>query len=126
MENENVIFSYTRQDALNDGIFIDVTETAKEAGIKYPVAVTTNLYNKWIKPSEALKKMGQDERGRLWDVIWMFRNAARKTKDSFVEFEVIFLNDQEKPETVTIWAAIEAQSPTDPSPGINILLPEDY
>ena len=41
---DNIISVYTRQDAIDDGIFVDVSEMAKEAGIKYPVAITTNLY----------------------------------------------------------------------------------
>src|SRR4051794_4558851 len=35
-----VIFAYTRADALADGVLIDVTDTAKEAGFRIPVAVT--------------------------------------------------------------------------------------
>jgi len=41
--SDNVIYSYTRAQAIEDGMFVDVTETAKEAGFKYPVAITRNL-----------------------------------------------------------------------------------
>ena len=33
----------------------DITETAKEAGIVYPTAVTQGLWNGYIKPPESLK-----------------------------------------------------------------------
>src|SRR4051812_27741843 len=35
-----VIFAYTRKQAIEDGVLVDVTETAKEAGFKIPVALT--------------------------------------------------------------------------------------
>jgi hypothetical protein len=35
---DDVISVYTRQDAINDGVLVDVTETAKEMGFRYPVA----------------------------------------------------------------------------------------
>ena len=34
-----VIYAYTRAQAIEDGVLADVTETAKEAGFKLPVAV---------------------------------------------------------------------------------------
>jgi len=34
---------------------VDITETAKEAGIVYPTAVTQGLWNGYIKPPESLK-----------------------------------------------------------------------
>jgi len=57
-ENADLIHRYTRADALRDGVLIDVTATAKEAGFKYPVALTaTSLPLKlplhWACPSRA-------------------------------------------------------------------------
>ena len=39
---EDVIFTYTRKQAIEDGVLIDVSEMAMEAGFRYPVAVVTN------------------------------------------------------------------------------------
>ncbi len=94
-------------------------QTAKEAGIKYPVAVTTNLYHTHINPDPMPK--GQDEKGRLWDILNVFKLTAKNAKDSFMAFTVKFSG-----KNVTIWAVCEASSPTDPSPCISIMLPEDY
>ena len=116
-----IVYTYTRQQAIDDGMFVDVSETAKEAGIKIPVAVTSNLWHTHIVPNDEERQNGQDEQGRLWDVLTMFVHAARRTKDNFVEFEVLFSGIK-----IKIWGVIEAQSPTDPSPAINLLLPEDY
>ena len=125
MEETNIISCYTRQNAIDDGIFVDVSEVAKEAGFKIPVAITTNLYHTYIKPSEEAKNYGQDEQGRLWDVLWLLRVEARKTRDSFLKYKVRFQDSPSKKKDVTVWAVCEATSPTDPSPAINIMLPED-
>jgi len=114
----DVIYAYTRQDAINDGTFIDVSDMANEAGIKYPTAVTSNLYHKYINPTSM--PTGQDEKGRLWDVLWMFRNSARKSNGNKLNFKVIFNR-----KTIELEAVCEAISPTDPNPAITIMLPED-
>ena len=38
-----VIFSYTRAQAIEGGVLIDVTPTALEAGFRFPVAATAAL-----------------------------------------------------------------------------------
>jgi hypothetical protein len=49
-----------------------VTEAAKEAGFKVPVAIT---HAAWVDCVEWKTHVGtiggQDESGRLWDVLWM-------------------------------------------------------
>lgn len=118
----NIIYSYTWDDAVNDGTFIDVSKNAQELGIKYPTAVTRNLWESYIVPHP--DDVGQSEQGRLWDVLWMFRCAAHKTRDSLVEFKVIFLM-RNKQKTVILQAVCEGRSPENPEPIITIMLPED-
>ena len=62
---------------LPDGTLFDVTETAREAGFRVAVAVTAALWAdiEAIPPS---KRGVQDVAGRLWDVLWMARLAARR------------------------------------------------
>jgi len=79
--NYQMINVYTREQALSDGLLIDVTETAKEAGIRIPVAITAAVWNEIIIPDEVSKDLGQDEKGRLWDVLWMYYSAVRNSKD---------------------------------------------
>ena len=43
MDDMVVISSYTRAEAIEDGVLVDVSKVAREAGIKYPVAVTIHL-----------------------------------------------------------------------------------
>jgi hypothetical protein len=44
MEGWEVISSYSRRDALEDGVLVDVSEFAKEAGFKWPLAVTRGVW----------------------------------------------------------------------------------
>ena len=72
----DVIYAYTRAQAIADGELIDVTDTAKEAGVKFPTAVTATVWNDYVAVPEELKGQ-QDEMGRLWDILWMFSCAVR-------------------------------------------------
>ena len=68
------INSYTRAQAIADGALIDVSTTAAEAGITFPVALTVAAHADcvaWDRANVAY----QDESGRLWDVVWMLRMA---------------------------------------------------
>ena len=41
---DDLIHSYTRQQAIEDGVLMDVSETAKEAGVRFPVALTRAVW----------------------------------------------------------------------------------
>ena len=128
MFSENDIVSrYTRAQAIEDGELIDVTETAKEAGFKWPVAITQNLWASWIVPSEKAKNYGQDEQGRLWDVLSMLRVAIRASDDGeHITYRVIFQNGPgtRNRHTITLWGICGPGD--DGEPVITIMLPEDY
>ena len=67
-----VISSYTRADALADGMLVDVSELAREAGFVIPVAVTASVWDECIDwPEESEQGFGQSIDGRLWDVLFM-------------------------------------------------------
>lgn len=119
------IFAYTRQQALADGLLVDVTNQAREAGIGGSVAVTSGLWHERIVPSERQKELGQDQEGRLWDVLWLLRLAILKLKDGADEaiYEVLFLNDQGQHERQQIKALC---GPDDEGkPCITIMLPNE-
>jgi len=85
-EGAEVISQYTRADAINDGQLIDVTETAKEAGFLYPVAVTQAVWADYVVPDERSRKYGQDEVGRLWDILWMLKYAIKRSEGGSIVF----------------------------------------
>jgi len=72
---ENVIYAYTRKQAVEDGEQVDVSTTAAEAGIRFPVFLTRRVFDAYVTvpPNVA----GQDEAGRLWDIVWMLRSAIK-------------------------------------------------
>jgi hypothetical protein len=89
MTNElfgEVISSYSRAQAIEDGVLVDVSSIAREAGIKFPVAVTSAVWVKYVEVPEGVTC--QDERGRLWDNLWMFRCAAAKFTGSTLLFKL--------------------------------------
>lgn len=73
------IHTYTRAQALDDGILVDVTAMAREAGFSCPVAISRAAWADCVEWTDADSKRQtyQDESGRLWDVIWMASRAAR-------------------------------------------------
>ena len=71
-----IVISYTRAQAVADGVMIDVTTTAKEAGFVLPVAVTAAVWAEYIKVPDGVE--AQDEAERLWDVLSMLRFAIRR------------------------------------------------
>ena len=75
------IHSYTRAQAIEDGQLIDVSATAREAGIVWPAALTSAAWAdavEWTEQTERRKGYtGQSESGRLWDVLWMLSLAVR-------------------------------------------------
>lgn len=69
-----VVFCYTRAEALADGVLVDVTREAREAGFTLPVAITEALWRDINTVPERVR--WQDPRGRLHDVLWMSGLAA--------------------------------------------------
>src|SRR5689334_6141268 len=91
-EDADLIHRYTRAEALRDGVLIDVSETAREAGIRWPVALTVAAWAKCvaIPPGVAC----QDEAGRLWDVVYLLRCAiGRSQSGPELRFGVHVRND---------------------------------
>lgn len=99
MEDFVVIHSYTRADMIADGELVDVTNLAKEAGFKVPVAVSRTVYEGYVVPSTEDAKRGQDETGRLWDTLNMARFAFQFNKNSLrVQYPVSYvMNGEDEP-----------------------------
>ena len=84
-ENIHEIFGkpisvYTRSQAIEDGFLVDVSKTseAKESGFVVPVALTREVWDNYVAwPSDI---GGQDEKGRLWDVLYMAHHAIKTSK----------------------------------------------
>lgn len=83
------ISSYSRAQALADGVLIDVTETAKEAGFRWPVSMTSTAWADCVAwdETDSHRQVPQDEPGRLWDVLWMAGRAARRGGAEPIKFQ---------------------------------------
>ncbi|PTX92322.1 hypothetical protein DB354_13345 [Opitutus sp. ER46] len=119
------IFTYSRKQALADGVQVDVTVTAKEAGFRFPVFLTHGVFDAYVTvPTGAV---GQDEAGRLWDILWMLRYAIREMRSdlSRIPFQLYVRNDNRKARLVNLVAECGAMDVDDPSPAITVMLPDE-
>ncbi len=77
---------YTRAQALADGVLVDVTEWARETGFRFPVAMTRAAWADcvgWTETDDDRKGgIGQDERGRAHDVLWMAFLAVKRAAET--------------------------------------------
>lgn len=82
---EDLIFVYTRADALADGVLKDLTKLAREAGFKYPTAITAAAWAAAVEPPDDCP--GQSVVGRAWDVLqllrWQAENAGQSDRIAF-------------------------------------------
>lgn len=126
---DDLIYSYSRAQALADGVLIDVTEYAKQVGFRYPVAVTDAC---WIDACEWTEHdtqgLGQSTEGRLMDVLTMAALSAKsKAVDGDrVRFKVsrIARGGDTHAETIELMAHIGPGD--DPSPVITIGFSSDF
>lgn len=126
-----VISSYSRADAIEDGQLIEVDpKICKEAGIILPICVTASLWN-FINPEDIEKMPGQSIDGRIWDLLWMFTRKARANRENDrIVFSVIFQMRREinvkmyiQSEIVTVIAVCGPDDRGEPV--LTLMLPED-
>ncbi len=98
-----VISTYTRRQAIEDGVLVQLSgpgyegdqwipDMVAEAGIKFPVAMTVETFVDCVSPLEdggAKLAPCQDIKGRLWDVLWMLRCAiGRAGSTDIINYEL--------------------------------------
>jgi len=115
-----LVHAYTRQEAIEDGTLVDVTATANEAGIKYPTALTRAVLTHCVEVPKGVD--GQDQSGRLWDVLWMFR-TSEKGGGSELRYSLLVRNDGRKPRLVELKAVCGPGD--DLAPVITIMMPQE-
>ena len=120
-----VIYAYTRKQAVADGVQVDVTKTAQEAGIKFPMYLTRAVFDKYVAVPEGVS--GQDEAGRLWDVVWMTRFAIIRARPGCDRIPVAFYvrNDNRAARLVKLIATCGPLDMDDPAPAITLMMPDE-
>ena len=105
-KESDLISTYTRAQALADGVLVDITPWAREAGFTIPVAVTAAVWA-ILEPSVALRQLGQSVTGRAWDLLMILRSAIHKAPDrDRVHFAPLFVREPHDPtpRPVPLWA----------------------
>ncbi|MBP2147275.1 hypothetical protein J2129_002788 [Methanofollis sp. W23] len=123
----DLISIYTREDAIRDGLLVDVSEMGREAGFRIPVAVTRKLWDEYIVPDPRSVPYGQSVDGRLWDTLWMSHLAARCRPDTdrvqySVQYKVIYIMKTAQRRGITLEMRVGAADPQG-RPCITIMLP---
>lgn len=120
-----VIFRYTRKQAIDDGMLVDLTEWARETGFKWPVACTRSVWDQYIVPPEGSQQWGQTERGRAHDMLWMLFLAIKRVPSGqdLLHYEVLFLNEHAEHDTARLKAHCGPGDEAEPV--LTIMLPHE-
>ena len=121
-----VISVYTRKQAIEDGVLINITEAARQSGFKLPFSITSNLHQKYVVPPQEVQDIpGQSEEERLARLLNQACLAAFSEKQSnHAVFGMLFLMEPEKFQNTDIWMIIDGGD--DGQPVLTLMLPEDY
>jgi hypothetical protein len=113
-----------REAAIQAGALIDVTSTALELGITFPVTITRPLWEMGIVTNQSLSE--EDQTSRLRDVLMAFRLrlAGLTTVSPLLDFPVLLaLPPSTVPQPVPLFALIQPD-PTHEA-NVTLLLPKE-
>jgi hypothetical protein len=113
-----------REAAIQAGILIDVTPTALQLGITFPVTITRPLWEAGIVTNQSLPE--EDQTSRLRDILMAFRLrlASLTTVSPLLDFPVLLaLPPSQVPQPVPLFALIQAD-PTHQA-NVTLLLPNE-
>lgn len=119
-----VIHAYTRAQAIDDGVLVDVSEVAREAGIKFPVAITRAVFEKCVAIPKCVRL--QDESGRLWDVVFMLSDAIRRSRSTDLIVYQLHVRNDNRDRTPPLVKLKAVCGPGDTmAPVITVMLPAE-
>ena len=113
-----------REAAIQAGILIDVTPTALQLGITFPVTITRPLWEVGIVTNESLPE--EDQTSRLRDILMAFRLrlASLTTVSPLLDFPALLaLPPSRVPQPVPLFALIQPD-PTHQA-NVTLLLPNE-
>jgi len=120
-----VVYAYTRAQAVADGVQVEVTKTAQEAGIRFPMFLTRAVYDAYVAVPPGVT--AQDEAGRLWDLVWMTRFAIIRAKPGTdrVPVALYVRNDNKAAKLIKLIATCGPTDIDDPAPAITLMMPDE-
>ena len=122
----NYIDVYTRANAIADGVLIDLMQPSfadmvKQAGFRYPIAMTKTVFSRYVEIDKLDNTHYQDLNGRLWDILWMLGLEIKSNKNrSEVFFAFISLPNKEQAESDEYNAYIEVEPDDDLPSGFKL------
>ncbi len=132
MENKNtmhkifgeVISEYSREQAIEDGVLIDISEKAKTVGFNIPTVITQHLHSV-LNDIPKSKKGSENYDARLGDVLYMAflrvkveLEKAEFKKDSLSFSALVSIPKTGKPANQNLIIAFNTE-------GFTIMFPED-
>lgn len=124
MNQENIIHSYTRQQAIEEGLQICVSDLfpSDTRMYKYPVYFTLDVW-----------KLTQGQGVVVWDICYMAAAAkARQSDRPIIQYSVIVQDAERTPDFIEddcpiyrLLAECGAKDLDDPTPVITIMFPEE-
>ena len=101
---------YTRRQAIEDGVLVNLMQPetvglVREAGFRFPVAMTIGAFCATVSEPDKPLPAGQDLQGRLWDVLWMLKLAIKSAEpgNDRVKFTVVVW-DGKRRNKVSMWS----------------------
>ncbi len=113
-----------RQDAIQSGILIDVTPTAQQLGLTFPVTITKPLWDIGIVTNQSLSQ--EEQSGRLRDVLMAFRLrlASLATISPLIDFPALLtMPPSTVPQPVPLFAIIQPDGANQAN--VTLLLPNE-
>jgi hypothetical protein len=104
-------------------VLIEVSAVAREAGIRYPTALTRSVWEQYVRVPPGVE--AQDEAGRLWDILWMLRYGicAAKGDGPTLHYRLHVRNTNGWPKPVTLKCVCAPDD--DGTPCLTVMLPEE-
>lgn len=113
-----------RQQAIHSGILIDVTPTAQQLGLTFPVTITKPLWELGIVTTDSLPE--EEQARRLRDILMAFRLrlASLATISPLIDFPAILaMPPSTVPQAVPLFAIIQPDAANQAN--VTLLLPNE-
>lgn len=113
-----------RQEAIQSGILIDVTPTAQQLGLTFPVTITKPLWDIGIVTNQSLSQ--EEQSARLRDVLMAFRLrlASLATISPLIDFPALLtMPPATVPQPVPLFALIQPDGNNQAN--VTLLLPNE-
>jgi hypothetical protein len=120
------ICTWSRAQAVADGLQMDITRTAQKAGIRFPVFLSRAVFDACVAIPEGATSQGEAE--RLWNIAWALRFAIRRAGahgQIYVRFAIYVCDDDGRPKLVKLTASCGALDFDDSQTAITIAMPDE-